>query len=89
MYKGLDQIRKIRNRFAHSHKSLSFEDEGVSKECKELNLIDLSSLYQNQNPRDHFLVQSIALANQLLILGHSLEHAEVGKDFRLSKIVKG
>ena len=87
MYKGLKQIQKIRNDFAHSHKSLSFEDVKVSKKCEELNLIDLSSL--NLNPRNHFLNQSMILADLLLVRGLSLKHFDVGKDFNLSKIISG
>ena len=89
MYAGLKRILKIRNKFAHVHKPLSFQDESVSGECEQLNLIDLSSLYSNFNPRDHFLIQSMVLVEQLLVGGHSLKHLDVGKDFTLSKIVRG
>ena len=89
IYNGLKQIQKIRNRFANSHEALSFSDETVSRKCEKLNLIDLSSLHQNMNARDHFLMQSMTLANRLLVRGHSLEHFDVGKDFKLPEIISG
>lgn len=49
--KDLDLIRKIRNDFAHSSDSLSFESEGIKNRCSNL---DYSYHKKEYRPRGHF-----------------------------------
>ena len=88
MYADLKIIRKIRNEFAHSHVPISFDKPYIKEMCDILKTPQLIPPHVTNHPRYLFIIAVILLANQIIMRGLSLKHAEVGKDFILGKHVK-
>ena len=79
VYDNLDQIRKIRNKFAHSRLNISFGDEEISPMCKKLDYCqkptpgikdkdDENPLIKlGKTPRLKFVITVVLITQKLLI----------------------
>jgi len=87
MRHDLSLIHKIRNEFAHQHAPASFDSEPNASRCRDLRLAELLPLDwpSRSGPRSRFIFTVVILANQLMLRGLSLKHAEPGKDFRFER----
>lgn len=80
MYKCLNQIRQIRNTFAHSKKNLSFGDNEISQKCEKLDYAsfpqdELASKWSLEDKSKHrFLFSALALWGNLRILVYKTSH---------------
>lgn len=89
LYQNLRRVGEIRNRFAHSYLSLSFDDPSVVQLCEALTLPkvvgtrvegDTGKSYQDDDPfaqfthpRMRFTICVVLMANRLLLTGLSTE----------------
>jgi DNA-binding MltR family transcriptional regulator len=89
-YKDIVQIRKIRNKFSHSHMPVSFENKDIADMCEKLHYFTLISNPADFNclPRDQFLIAAIMITNLILIKALGLKKAQNPKDYEIAQIVK-
>ena len=88
LHEDLHTIRKIRNSFAHTYWRSDFSHTEMSKKCRNLKTsrkfwevrIKMFPNSEAWRERDHFMVSSIMIANQLMIIGLSQKHRDIGKD---------
>jgi len=80
IYRDLATARKIRNKFAHSHKSLHFDDPEVSQRCKAFEALKFARPYRMRKSRDQFLFEVLMLALQLTALRRQAKRPEMGAD---------
>jgi hypothetical protein len=65
MYSDLGTARKIRNLFAHSHKSLHFDDNEIGQLCGAFKGLKYSGPYRLRCQRDQFMLAILFLTLQL------------------------
>ncbi len=82
MHSDLDQIREIRNRFAHSYSDLDFSASKVLGRCKNLKIAALSDPGKGSSARDRFIISASLLAAHIVRQMKKTSHREVGKDYR-------
>ncbi len=89
-YQDIVQVRKIRNKFSHSHCPVSFDNQDVADMCKTLHFFTLLSQtnLHNCSPRDQFLMTAIMLVNTILLKALSIERAKKPKDYEIAEVVK-
>jgi len=80
IYKDLTTARNIRNKFAHSHKSLHFDDPEISLMCKAFQALKFARPYRMRKSRDQFLFGTLMLTLQLTGLRQKAERPEIGVD---------
>ena len=61
-WNGLNTVKKIRNRFAHSSKPINFDDGQLSSLCQKLCIIDAS---KSSNLRSRYLTYLIEVRQQI------------------------
>jgi len=83
MYSDLNQVRKIRNKFAHRYSRLDFSSSPVSDHCKNLKIPDLDDPKKEMEPRDRFVMSVSLLASHFLSQMKKTPHREIGKDYRV------
>jgi|GEM_PF-1802399 len=92
-YYDLNLIRNIRNKFAHSYKSINFEDDEVKADCENLktakHFFDRVSKhntgwdYKETTNRDLFAITVTLLTSNLLVRGLGQKHVPQGKDMKI------
>jgi len=89
-YKDIVQIRKIRNKFSHSHFPVSFGNEDIADMCGKLYYFTLLSTSVGFSclPRDQFLIAAIMLINSILLKALGVERAKKPKDYEIGEIVR-
>jgi DNA-binding MltR family transcriptional regulator len=88
MHADLKVIREIRNHFAHSHSPVTFDDPAVEGLCRRFQTDLLHQLDLAMGPRFRFICGACTLAEQIMVHGLSLKHAQAGKDFTLGQVVR-
>ncbi len=83
MFSDLDQIREIRNEFAHRYSSLDFSTSPAFDRCQNLKIPNLNDPEKKWAPRDRFIMAVSLLASHFLSQMKKTPHREVGKDFRV------
>ncbi len=83
MYFDLNQIRKIRNEFAHRYRPLGFSSSPVSDRCKNLKTPDLDDPKKKMESRDRFIMSVSLLASHFLSQMKKTSHREPGRDYRV------
>lgn len=87
IYKDLLKIAEIRNMIAHHHLTLSFQEEGIAKLCKELGYVAsikngstgeqlLSARFMN-TPRNQFVLTAVMISQRLLLIGLGIKRENV------------
>jgi DNA-binding MltR family transcriptional regulator len=89
-YEDIIQIKKIRNKFSHSHYPISFDNHNIVDMCKKLNF---SKLLNHVNasfssPREQFLITAIMLVNTTLLKALSVEKIVKAKDYEIEEVVQ-
>jgi len=89
-YNDIILIRKIRNRFGHSHHPVNFENEEIAGLCQKLYFANLSlqTLSVKVSARDKFEVAVIMVSNTILMKALAIKHAKTPKDCEIAGIVK-
>ncbi len=82
MHSDLDQIREIRNEFAHSYSDLDFSASDVLDRCKNLKIAALSDPGKDSSARDRFIISASLLASHFVRQMKGTPHRETGKDYR-------
>ena len=96
LYQNLRTVAEIRNRFAHSHFFLSFEDSEVAELCNNLAFPKAWAIftetvtgesYKPEDPfarfkgsRDKFTIIVVLMANRLLLIGLGMKQAKESKN---------
>ena len=83
MHSDLDQIRIIRNEFAHSYSDLDFSASDVLNRCKNLKIAALSDPGKDSSARDRFIISASLLASHIVRQMKDTPHREAGKDYRV------
>jgi DNA-binding MltR family transcriptional regulator len=87
LMKNLLKVGEIRNKFAHSYLSLSFEDPGITDLCKSVSFPEISQWVgadleagdpwaQFQGPRVKFTLVVTSMASRLLLFGLGAERRQ-------------
>lgn len=82
MHSDLDQIREIRNRFAHRFSPPDFSASEVVERCKNFKIADLVDSGKDNSARDQFIISVSLLAAQIVRQMKKTPHRETGKDYR-------
>jgi DNA-binding MltR family transcriptional regulator len=89
-YQDIVQVRKIRNKFSHSHFPVSFDNKDIADMCKTLNFFTLikQAHFCNYSPREQFLTTAIMLVNTILLKALSVKNAVIPKNYEPGERVK-
>ncbi len=82
MHSDLDQVREIRNAFAHCYSDLDFSASKVLDRCKNLKIADLADPEKTMPARDRLATSVSLLAAHIVRQMKKTSHQEVGKDYR-------
>lgn len=88
MYADLVNIKHIRNKFAHSHGALRFNDREIGGLCESLHSLPVRGSYRLAGNRDKFLVGVCFLTMQITHLTASSQKADLGPDPQVGLIDK-
>lgn len=80
VYGDLGLARRIRNQFAHSHKSLRFDDPKISEMCGKFAGLEFARPYRMRKSRDQFLYGMLVLVLQLTELRRQAQKPQQGVD---------
>jgi DNA-binding MltR family transcriptional regulator len=86
VFHDLGVAREIRNLFAHSPSSLSFEDEPLREKCGRLKALAFSRPYRVRKARDQFLFGMLMLALQLTELLRLAKAPNKGVDPPITRV---
>ena len=89
-YHDLNIVRKIRNRFAHVHQPVSFDDQSISDLCNNFRQVEMLEEYKEEMPeairqlvtfkyestRELFIAHVVQLFAGLVLKMQSLSHIE-------------
>ncbi len=82
MYADMENIRQVRNTFAHTYQPVDFSSPEVAQRCKGLQLPNLDAGHALMSPRARFIRSATLLAAYCLSQIKKLEHRQTGRDYK-------
>jgi DNA-binding MltR family transcriptional regulator len=83
-----DQVRSLRNEFAHLHTSIKFTDDFVVKVCEAFESSKwLESLLDGSTARGRFVMVAASLASSWWVRAREIDHRPVAPAFGLAETV--
>ena len=86
MYADIVAIRKIRNKFGHSHKALRFTDEVIGQLCCGLHSLRFVGPYRLKNNRGKFLMGVMFLSMQIIGLSKCSQKPGLGPEPPVNRV---
>jgi mannitol operon repressor len=88
VFDDLNQIRLIRNEFAHEPAQLDFNEQSIAARCNNLTALPWDQFSRPLQPRERFNLTVLQLANLLMLKGLNTSHLPPGKDLGMRTLFK-